>query len=150
MGIEAFVKEVTGKNTSWSAKPSMVFAARRDPIARILNVDLLAVVIAILLPWSTSGVVIFVVLWVIALTWTFELRAFVHLLTRPIYLTPVALFVLALAGTLWSDAAWDVRFHAVGPAGKLLVLPLLLYHFERTARGIWILIAFLISSTLLI
>lgn len=42
-----------------------------------------------------------------------------------------------------------MRVHAVGPAGKLLVLPLLLYHFERTARGVWILIAFLMSSALL-
>ena len=38
---------------------------------------------------------------------------------------------------------------AVGPTAKLLVLPLLLYHFERTARGVWILVAFLVSSTLL-
>jgi hypothetical protein len=70
-------------------------------------------------------------------------------LKRPICLTPIAIFVLALAGTVWSDASWDVRLHAVGPAAKLLVLPLLLYHFERTARGAWILVAFLVSSTLL-
>lgn len=143
------MNEVTEKNAYWRAKASIVFAAWHDPAARILNVDLLAVVIAILLPWATSGVVIFVVLWIIALTPTLEPRRFLRSLRRPICLAPIALFMLALVGTLWSDVSWDARFHAVGPAGKLLVLPLLLYHFERTARGVWILIAFLISSTLL-
>lgn len=113
------MNEVTDQNSYWRMKASVVFAAWHDPAARILNVDLLALVIAILLPWSTSGVVIFVVLW------------------------------LALAGTLWSDASWEVRVHAVGPASKLLALPLLLYHFERTTRSIWILVAFLMSATLL-
>ena len=37
---------------------SLVLSAWRDPAARILNIDLLTVLIAILLPWSTSGVAI--------------------------------------------------------------------------------------------
>lgn len=152
IGIEAFVNDVT-ENASWTAqwtaKASVVFAAWHDAAARILNIDLLAVVIAILLPWSTSGVVIFVLLWIIALIPTFELRAFVRLVRRPVCLAPIALVVVALAGTLWSDASWGMRLHALGPTAKLLVLPLLLYHFERTERGVWILIAFLVSSTLL-
>ena len=49
---------------------------------------------------------------------------------------PVALFALALVGTLWSDAPWGARFYAVGPTAKLLVLPVLFYHFERSARGL--------------
>jgi O-antigen ligase len=36
---------------------SLVLSAWHDPFARILNVDLLTVLIAILLPWSTTGVV---------------------------------------------------------------------------------------------
>lgn len=137
------------KNASCLAKASIVFAAWYDPVARILNVDLLAVAIALLLPWSTTGVVIFVGLWIIALIPTLDLRALVRSLRQPICLAPIAIFILALAGALWSDAPWDARLHAVGPTTKLLVLPLLLYHFERTTRGAWILIAFLASSTLL-
>jgi O-antigen ligase len=135
--------------SGWFAKTSIVFTAWRDPVARILNVDLLAIAVAISLPWSTTGVVIFIALWIIALIPTLDLRAFFRSLKGPICLTPAAIFVLALAGTLWSDAPWDVRLHAVAPTAKLLVLPLLLYHFERTARGAWVLVAFLISSTLL-
>ncbi|MGN1289374.1 MAG: O-antigen ligase family protein, partial [Bradyrhizobium sp.] len=62
---------------------------------------------------------------------------------------PIALFCLALVGTLWSDAAWGARLYAVGPTAKLLVLPVLLYHFQRSTRGTWVFVAFLVSCTLL-
>jgi O-antigen ligase len=128
---------------------SVVFSAWRDPVARIFNVDLLAVLIAILLPWSTSGVGIAAVLWIIALIPTLELRPFLRSLARPICALPIAFFALALIGTLWSDASWGTRLHAVSPTAKLLVLPLLFYHFERSRRGVWVFTAFLASSTLL-
>jgi O-antigen ligase len=128
---------------------SLVLSAWHDPVARILNVDLLAVLIAILLPWSTSGVGIAAVLWMIALIPTLDAGAFLRSLRRPICILPIAIFALALVGTLWSDAPWGERLHAVGPTVKLLVLPLLLYHFERSSRGIWVFWAFLASCTLL-
>ena len=128
---------------------SRVLSAWHDPAARILNIDLLTVMIAVLLPWSTSGVAIAVVLWLIALIPTIEWRALLQSLTRPISALPIALFALALAGTLWSDATWGARLYAVGPTAKLLMLPLLFYHFERSPRGVWVFIAFLASCTLL-
>lgn len=124
-------------------------SAWRDPAARILNVDLLTVLIALLLPWSTSGVAIAAVLWLIALIPTLDVAAFWRSLKRPICVLPIALFALALVGTVWSNAPWGERLHAVGPTAKLLVLPLLLYHFERSSRGAWIFIAFLVSCMLL-
>jgi O-antigen ligase len=117
------------------------------PAARGFNVDVLAVLIAVLLPWSTSGVVIGMALWIIAVAATLEIRAFARSLMRPICLLPIAFCVLALLGTLWSEAPWGVRLYAVGPTLKLLVLPLLFYHFERSARGMWVFIAFVASCT---
>src|SRR5258707_5677674 len=128
---------------------SLVLSARRDPAARIFNIDLLTVFVAILLPWSTSGVSIAGVLWIIALIPTIEMPAFLRSLMRPICTLPIALFALALVGTLWSDASWGTRLYAVSPAAKLLMLPLLLYHFERSPRGVWVFVAFLASCTLL-
>jgi O-antigen ligase len=128
---------------------STVLSAWHDPAARILNVDLLTILIAILLPWSTSGVAIAALLWVVALIPTLELRPFLLSLKRPISAFPVALFGLAVVGTLWSDAAWSTRLYAVGPTLKLLALPLLFYHFERSPRALWVFIAFLASCTLL-
>jgi O-antigen ligase len=129
---------------------SRVLSAWHDPAARILNIDLLTVMIAVLLPWSTSGVAIAVVLWLIALIPTIEWRALLRSLARPISALPIALFALALLGTLWSDATWGVRLYAVGPTAKLLMLPLLFYHFERSPRGNWVFVAFLASCTLLL
>ena len=128
---------------------SVIWSARHDPAARLFNIDLLTVLIAILLPWSTTGVAIAAGLWLIALIPTIEPRALLRSLARPVSVLPIALFALALAGTLWSDAAWSTRLHAVSPAAKLLVLPLLFYHFERSPRGAWVFTGFLASCTLL-
>jgi O-antigen ligase len=128
---------------------SLVLSAWRDPAARILNVDLVAVLFALLLPWSTTGAVIAAVLWVIALVPTLDAAALWRSLKRPFCVLPIAMFALALAGTLWSDAPWGERLYAVGPTVKLLALPLLLYHFERSPRGVWVFIAFLASCLLL-
>jgi O-antigen ligase len=128
---------------------SLVLSAWHNPQARILNVDLVTVLIALLLPWSTSGVAIATVLWVIALAPTLDVPVFWRSLKRPICVLPIAMFALALIGTLWSPAPWGERLHAVGPAARLLVLPLLFYHCERSPRGVWVFIAFLASCLLL-
>ena len=73
---------------------------------------------------------------------TLDLRAYVRSLTRPVCALPLALFVLAVIGTLWSDAPWARGFYGINPAAKLLVLPFLLYHFERSTRGMWVFVAF--------
>jgi O-antigen ligase len=137
------------EKTSIDSMFSLVLSARHDPVARILNVDLVAVLVAALLPWSTSGVAIVMIVWLVALVYTLEVRPFLASLRRPACMLPIALVVLAAVGTLWSDAPWGVRLYALSPVTKLLALPLLLYHFERTKRGLWVFAAFLISCTLL-
>jgi O-antigen ligase len=128
---------------------ALVMSAWHDPYARIFNIDVVTVLLAVLLPWSTTGVVIAAVLWVIALVPTIEAGALLRSLRRPISVLPIALFALALLGTLWSDAPWGERLYAVGPTAKLLALPLLLYHFERSPRGPWVFAGFLVSCLLL-
>jgi O-antigen ligase len=139
------------RNTMNSLGPmvSSMLSAWHDPAVRMRNVDLIAVLVAVLLPWSTSGVSIGIVLWLAAVAVTLELRPFLHSLKRPICVLPMALVALAVMGTLWSDAPWNARTHALSPATKLLVLPLLFYHFERSTRGMWVFIAFLASCTLM-
>jgi hypothetical protein len=139
------------RNTMSSLGPmiSSMLSARLDPATRMRNADLIAVLVAVLLPWSTSGVGIGMVLWLAAVATTLELRPFLHSLKRPICVLPVALVALAVVGTLWSDAPWHARTYALSPTTKLLVLPLLFYHFERSTRGMWVFIAFLASCTLM-
>ena len=128
---------------------SATLPAWRDPQAWAKTADITAVLIALSLPWSTSLVGIFVVVWVIAVLPTLDPKAFLASLKRPICILPIVLFALTLVGTLWSDAAWGARFYAVSPAAKLLTLPLLFYHYQRSSRGMWVFTAFLISCSLL-
>jgi len=116
--------------------PSFIMSARHNQAARIFNIDVLTALIAILLPWTTTGVAIVGALWVVALLPSIEFRPLLRSLARPISILPIALFALALLGTLWSDAAWSVRLRSVSPTAKLLILPLLFYHCARSPRGI--------------
>lgn len=121
----------------------------RSPAGWSETVDLFAILTVASLPWSTSLVAIFNAAFLVCMVPFLDVRAFLQSLRRPISAAPIALFLLALVGTLWSDAAWGARLYAVGPTVKLLVLPILLYHFERSPRGHWMLITFLVSCALL-
>lgn len=127
----------------------MLLRRLRSPAAWRETVDIFAVLTAASLPWSTSLAGIFNALMLLCMVPFLDVGAFLQSLKRPICAAPIALVLLALAGTLWSDAAWGARFYAVNPTVKLLVLPVLLYHFERSPRGRWIFIAFLVSCALL-
>jgi O-antigen ligase len=134
---------------SVSSPRSAAFGSWRDPASLTLTVDVLAVLVAAALPWSTSAVGILVVLWVLALIPTLDPRALLRSLTRPASALPLAIFALALVGTLWSDSPWPARLHGINPVAKLVAIPFLLYHFERSQRAIWVFAALLISCALL-
>ena len=137
--------------TAIAGEPTATMPARRwrDPATWATAVDVLAVLLALSLPWSTSLVGILGVVIVLAMMPFLDVEAFLRSLRRPISALPIVFFLLALVGTLWSDAAWGARVYAVGPTAKLLVLPFLFYHFERSQRGQWVFVAFLVSCTLL-
>jgi O-antigen ligase len=128
---------------------SLVRRYGRDRALWITIADIFAILAALTLPWSTTLPGVFVPLWLGAVAWVMDWRAYGRLLKLPICYLPLALVGLALVGTLWSDASWSARLYAVGPTLKLLVLPGLLYHFERSSRGMWVFIAFLVSCALL-
>lgn len=121
----------------------------RDQALWTTIADVFAILTALSLPWSTSLVAIFVLCWLGAVAWVMDWPAYGRLLTQPICYLPFALVGLALIGTLWSDAASSTRLQAVSPTLKLLVLPGLFYHFERSSRGMWVFAAFLASCALL-
>jgi hypothetical protein len=128
---------------------SLVRRYWRDRALWTTIADIFVILAALALPWSTSLVAIFVPCWLGAVAWVMDWRAYGRLLKQPICYLPFALVGLAAVGTLWSDAAWGARLYAVSPTLKLLVLPALFYHFERSSRGMWVFIAFLVSCTLL-
>ena len=134
-----------------AAAPPVSLARRywRDRALWTTIADVFAILAALALPWSTSLVAIFVPCWLGAAAWAMDWRAYGRLLKQPICYLPLALVGLAVVGTLWSEATWAARFYAISPVLKLLVLPGLFYHFERSSRGMWVFVAFLVSCALL-
>lgn len=112
--------------------------------------NILTILVAASLPWSTSLVGVFVVVWLLAFLPTIDPRGFSRIFTRSACILPAALFLLAAAGTAWSSAPPQTKLHALGSTTKLFILPLLIYHFERSGGGRRVILAFLISCTALL
>ncbi len=111
--------------------------------------DVLAILTAASLPWSTTVPSIGIGLWLLAVTPTIDWRDYARRLARPAYALPFVLLLLSLIGMLWSDGAWPDRLHAIKPVTKLVLIPPLLYHFSRSERGLQVCLAFLASCALL-
>ena len=107
----------------------------RNPAFWVPAADLFAVLAALALPWSTSLVGIFTACWLGAVALTIDYGAYLKFAMRPICALPSVFFGLTVIGTLWSDASWAERVHAIFPALKLLFIPALLFHFQRSSRG---------------
>jgi O-antigen ligase len=120
----------------------------RQHAARIA--DGLAVALAASLPWSTSATSILVALLLLALIPTIDLSSLRGVLFTPAGGFPVLLVMLAAIGMLWADLPWAERFGGLSPFLKLLFIPLLLYHFQRSDKGQSVLFGFLVSCGLLL
>ena len=133
-----------------ASHPQTGFLSRswRDSAAWIRAADILAVLVALSLPWSTSLVAIFITVFLLSLIPAFDAKHFVQALKQPASVAPVALFAVALLGMLWaSDISWTARLHGLAPVAKLLLIPFFIYQFEKSGRGLWVAIAFLASCT---
>jgi O-antigen ligase len=124
-------------------------SALRGSSLQRLTIDILAVMTVASLPWSTTAPAVFIALWLIALIPTVDWDEFGRLLARPACMLPLAFFMLAVVGMLWSDGNWSDGLRGVKPVAKLLVIPFLFYHFRRSQRADWVFVAFLVSCTLL-
>jgi O-antigen ligase len=121
----------------------------RNPAFWMPVADIFAVLTAASLPWSTSLVSIFALCWLGAAALIVDYPVWFRSLKQPICALPLALFALASVGMLWSEASWSARLWSVGPAVKLLFLPGLFHHFQRSSRGMWVFVSFAISCAAL-
>src|SRR5689334_8904400 len=135
--------------TGTSRAPSLYFAVTRSRFS-LLSIDACPALIAASIPWSTTAVAVFAVFWLIVFVPSISPREFQASLQRPSSWLPLAFFALAVVGITWADGPWAQRFAGLSPVLKLLFLPLLLYHFERSKRSSWVFAAFLISCSLLL
>ena len=137
--------------TATAARPGISGLIASWPQSRfwLLCVDIYPALAAASLPWSTTAVSVFMVLWLIVVLPTIRWPAFFEALYAPASYLPLAFFALAFAGLFWTADSWPVGFQGLLPVTKLLAVPLLLYHYERSERGHWVLFAFLAACVLL-
>src|SRR5262249_15962335 len=102
------------------------------------------------LPWSTSATAILVVVWLIALVPSLDRQSVYRASAWPAGTLAVALWGLAVVGTLWADVAWGERLQALRVIHKLLMIPVLLIQFHRSDGGAWVLGGFLASCIALL
>jgi O-antigen ligase len=108
--------------------------------------DFFATGIAIWLPWSTTLTWVFVGLWLIALIPTLDGSGLRRVLAMPAGGLPVLLWLLALVGMLWATGVpMAERWGGLSSLFKLLVIPLLMFQFQRSSRASWVMIGFLAS-----
>ncbi len=121
-----------------------------------LAIDCFAVGVAASLPWSTSLTEIFVTLWLIAFVPTLfvpnlqvdDLR---RVLAMPAGFLPVLLCLLAAIGMAWAvDVSFAERLGGFSKFPRLVIIPLLLVHFQRSERGTWVFNGFLLASLALL
>ena len=112
--------------------------------------DILAVAIAVSLPWSTSATGILVGLWVFTLVPVFRWEELRREILTPAGGLPVLLVLLGVAGMLWADVTLLERWKGLDSFLKLLAIPLLLVQFRQSERGNWIFGGFLFSCIALL
>jgi O-antigen ligase len=112
--------------------------------------DWLAVAVAVSLPWSTTATGIFIALWLIAALPTLELGALRREIESLAGGLPVLLWLLAALGLLWADVSWNERLGGFDSFHRLLVIPVLLAQFRRSANGTRVLFGFFASVLVLL
>jgi O-antigen ligase len=122
---------------------SMISGFDRWPWLRVT--DWLAVCVAVTLPWSTTATGIFITLWLLAILPTLDIGMLRRELATAAGLLPVLLWLLAALGMLWADVTWAERLGGLGKFHRVLLIPLLLAHFRRSERGVWVVYGFLAS-----
>ena len=100
--------------------------------------DVLAIAVAVSLPWSTSATSILVIVWLAVLLPTLRLAELRRELTTAVGGLPVLLLLFGIAGMLWADVALIERWKGLDSFFKLLVIPLLFIQYRRSDRGLWV------------
>lgn len=121
-------------------------AARFDRAFFALLADWLAVGVAVALPWSTTATGICIAAWLVVLLPTLDAAAVKRELMTAAGGLPVLLWCLGFVGMLWADVGWSARLGGLDGFHRLLVIPLLLAQFRRSAHGGWVVYGFLVSS----
>jgi O-antigen ligase len=115
--------------------------------------DWLVVAVVVSLPWSTSATGTLIALWLFAVIPSLSgSRPWRELATAagglPVLLW--ALGAIGMAWASWTEVTWPERLNGLDGFDRLLVIPLLLAQFRRSAHGMWVLHGYLASIAALL
>src|SRR4051794_41230269 len=79
----------------------------------LLCVDIYPALAAASLPWSTTAVSVFMLLWLIVLLPTIRWPEFYKAFHAPASYLPLAFFALAFAGLFWTVDGWPFGFQGL-------------------------------------
>ncbi|MGY8683123.1 O-antigen ligase family protein [Bradyrhizobium sp. UFLA05-153] len=103
------------------------------------------------LPWSTSLTSILGIVLFFGILTTIRTERMLATISHPAGALPLALVLLAAIGVIWaSEVPWPERLSALGKMTKLLLLPLLLFHFQSSPRAKWVFATFVVSNMILL
>ncbi|MDQ8731318.1 O-antigen ligase family protein [Bradyrhizobium daqingense] len=126
------------------------FEAFRTSRYWFVAADVLAALLSATLPWSTSGFLILLIPLLAIVLGSADVPLFTRSFRRPASLFPLAFLALAVVGISWSEAGMSDGVRGLSPMVKLLLFPFLFYYFQKSERAHWILVAFLVSCTVLL
>jgi len=112
--------------------------------------DWFAVGVALALPWSTTLTAVCIVLWFFSLLGSWKISEQLRGPWLGAGYLPALLWLIAGVGMLWASVPWGERFTAFSSFHKLLAIPFFAIQFRDSERGMWVLVAFLISCTVLL
>jgi O-antigen ligase len=122
--------------------------SRNERLSR--TADWLAAGALLTLPWSTSATSILILGWLLVVIPTLNREDVFDQLREPAALTSIVLLALVCLGLFWTEASWPERIEGLRTFLKLLIIPFLLLHFRRSANGHKVVLAFLLSSFILL
>ncbi|MBX9775424.1 MAG: O-antigen ligase family protein [Xanthobacteraceae bacterium] len=91
-----------------------------------------------------------IVFWLLAVLPTLDWAGLRRSFTIPAGALPLLLLLLAIVGVAWSEASPSDQFGSIKIFARLAIVGLLLVHFQRSERGLWVAGGFLVSCVALL
>jgi O-antigen ligase len=112
--------------------------------------DWLSIASAVALPWSTTVTAVLIATWFVTLLGSWNIPERCREPWTAAAALPVVLWGFGILGVFWAGVPWAERLASLNSFQKLFMVPFLALQFRDSHRGMWVLIGFLISSTVLL
>ena len=107
--------------------------------------DVWAIAVAALLPWSSSASSVLIAIWLFAMVTSVDANVIRHTRITAVGALPVLLWLLAAVGMLWAEVSWVERFDGLRAFHKLVLIPLVMVQYARSDKAWMVPATYLVS-----